>query len=69
MKEFKDELKNLKNILNKIKELELSREQELKKAKTETKRVLNMLDDEISNILEKLDINLTTLELRCRFCE
>ena len=54
MKEFKDELKNLKNILNKIKELELSREQELKKAKTETKRVLNMLDDEITNILEKV---------------
>ena len=69
MKEFKDELKNLKNILNKIKELELSREQEFKKAKTETKRVLNMLDDEITNILEKLDIDLTTLELTCRFCE
>ena len=28
-----------------------------------------MLDDKISNILEKLDVNLTTLELRCRFCE
>ena len=28
-----------------------------------------MLDDEISYILEKLDVNLTTLELRCRFCE
>ena len=28
-----------------------------------------MLDDKISNILEKLDVNLTTLELRCRFRE
>ena len=29
-----------------------------------------MLDDEISNILEKLDVDyLTTLELRSRFCE
>ena len=28
-----------------------------------------MLDNEISDILEKLDVNLTTLELRCRFCE
>ena len=28
-----------------------------------------MLDDKISNILQKLDVNLTTLELTCRFCE
>ena len=28
-----------------------------------------MLDDEINNILEKLDVNLTTLELRCVYCE
>ena len=35
----------------------------------ETKRKLNVLDDEISNILEKLNEDLTTLELRCRFCE
>ena len=28
-----------------------------------------MLDDEISNILEKLDVHLKTLELRCKFCE
>ena len=26
-----------------------------------------MLDNEISNILEKLDVNLTTLERRCKF--
>ena len=40
-----------------------------KEIKNETKRKLNMLDDEISSILEKLDENLMTLELRCIFCE
>ena len=35
----------------------------------EIKKKLNVLDDEISNILEKLNEDLTTLELRCRFCE
>ena len=28
-----------------------------------------MLDDEISDIIEKLDVNTTTLGLRCRFYE
>ena len=28
-----------------------------------------MLDDETSDILEKLDVIVTTLKLRCRFCE
>ena len=28
-----------------------------------------MLDDEISNIFDKLDVDLTTVELRCRFFE
>ena len=28
-----------------------------------------MLDDEISNILEKLDLDLTNLEPRCKFLE
>ena len=59
MKEFKNALKNFKTILNKIKELELLREQEINEIKNETKRKLNLLDDEISDILEKLDINLT----------
>ena len=63
---FKNELKDLKNMLNKKKELELLREQEINKIKNETKRELNILDDEISHILEKLYVNLTTLELRCR---
>ena len=63
---FKNELKDLKNMLNKIKELELLREQEINKIKNETKRELNILDDEISHILEKLYVNLTTLKLTCR---
>ena len=69
IKEFKDELKDFKNILNKIKELKLLRQQEINEIKHEIKRKLNMLDDKISNILENLDVNLTTLELRYRFCE
>ena len=28
-----------------------------------------MLDDKINNILEKLDVDLTTLELKCKFLE
>ena len=44
------------------------REQENNKIKNETKRKLNMLSDEINSILEKLDVNLMTLKLRCIFC-
>ena len=60
--ELEDELKDLKTILNKIKELELIREQEINEIKNEGKRKLNMLDNE-------LDVNVTTLKVRCRFCE
>ena len=60
--ELEDELKDLKTILNKIKELELIREQEINEIKNEAKRKLNMLDNE-------LDVNVTTLKVRCRFCE
>ena len=35
--------------------------------KNETKRKFNPLDEEINYILEKLDVNLTTLKLRCIF--
>ena len=69
MKEFKNELKVFRNILNKIKELELLREQEINEIKNETKKELSILDDEISDVLQKLDVDLTTLELRCKFCE
>ena len=67
IKEFRDKLKSLKAILNKIKELGLFREQEINEIKNETKRESNMLDDETSKILEKLDVDLTTLRLKCKF--
>ena len=62
IEEFKDELKGFKNILNEIEKLKLLRKQEI----NETKRKMNMLDDEIKRILEKLDVD---LELGCKFCE
>ena len=69
IEEFRDKLKNLKNTLNEIKKLELLREQVINEIKNEPERELSMLNDEMSNILEKVDVTLTTLELRCRFCE
>ena len=45
IKEFKDELKGLKNILNKIRKQKLLGEQEINVIEYETKRKLNMLDD------------------------
>ena len=51
IEEFKDKWKDLKNILNKIKEPVLIREKEINEIKNETKRKLNMLDDEISDIV------------------
>ena len=68
LEKFKNELKSLKNLLNEIKKkLKLLREQEINEIKNETKRKWNMLDDDISDILEKLDVGLMTSELRCRF--
>ena len=69
IEEFKDELKDFKNILDKINEPELLKEQEIDETKNKTKRELSMLDDEISDILEKLDVNVKSLKLRCRFYE
>ena len=69
IEEFIYELKDFKKILNKIKELELWTEQEMGKIKNEAKRKLNMVDDEISDILKKLDVNVTALKLRCKFCK
>ena len=69
IKEFKDQLKVVKNILNTIKKLELLRGQEVNEIKNETKRKLNILDDEINDMLEKLDVDLTTLRLKCKFFE
>ena len=68
IEEFKNELRDLKNILNEIKKkLEPLREQEINETKNETKRKLNILDDEINNISENLDVNLATLKLRYIF--
>ena len=47
------------------KKLELLREQDIEEIKNDTKRKLNMPDDGISNISENLDVDLTTLILRC----
>ena len=69
IEKFKDELKDLENISNKIKELELLREQEINEIKNESKRKLIILDNEINKILEKLDVDLTTLRLKCKFFE
>ena len=68
IEEFKDELRDLKNILNKIKKLESLKEQELHEIKDEIKRKLNLLDDQLNSILEKIDVNLTILKLRFIFC-
>ena len=43
------------------------REQEINEIKNETKRKLNMLDDEINDMLEKLDVDLTPLRLKLEF--
>ena len=45
------------------------RKQEINEIKNETKRKLNMLDDEINDILETLDVDFTTLRLKCEFFE
>ena len=49
-----------KTISSGIEKLELSRTIEINEIKNETKKKLNMLDNEISNILEKLDVNFIT---------
>ena len=67
IEEFKDELESLKNIFNEIRELELLREQEINEIKNKTKRKLNMLDDEVNDILQKLDVDLTTLITNANF--
>ena len=67
IKEFIDEIKSLKNILNEIKNLELLREQEINEIKYKTKRKLNMLNDKVNNILGKLYIDLVILRVKCEF--
>ena len=57
-----DEQKSLKNILHEIKKTRII---EINKGRHDTKRKLNMLDDEISNISENLNVDLITLILKC----
>ena len=61
--------KRFKKYIEWEKKLKPLKEQEINEIKNETKRKLNMLDNEINSILEKLDENLRTLEPRCIFCE
>ena len=49
------------------KKLELLEEQEINEIKNETKRKLNMLDDEINNRLGKFYVDLATLRIKCEF--
>ena len=69
IEEFRNQFKDLKNILNEIKKLELLRQQEINEIKNETERQLSMLNDEMSNVLDRLEVNLATVELRRRFYE
>ena len=41
----------------------------MEEIKNKKKRNLNVLDDKISDIFEKLDVNVTTMKLKYRFCE
>ena len=45
IEEFRNQLKDLKNILNEIKKLGLLRQQEINEIKNETERELSMLND------------------------
>ena len=65
IEEFKDELKSLKNIFNEIKKTRIIKRTRNKRKKNETKRKLNMLDDEVNDILEKLDVDITALIAKC----
>ena len=41
----------------------------MNEAKYETKRKLNMLDDEVNDILDRLDVDITNFITKCKFCE
>ena len=55
IKEFKDELKNLKTIINKMEKLEIIRKQEINEIINQRKRRFNQLNDEIIDILVNLE--------------
>ena len=41
----------------------------MNEAKYETKRKLDMLDDEVNDILDRLNVDITTFITKCKFCE
>ena len=65
VEEFRDEIRGSKNALNETKKLESFWAPEI----NETKRKLNMAHDKINDILKKLGVDLTTLQLKYKFLE
>ena len=65
VEEFRDEIGGSKNALNETKKLESFWAPEI----NEIKRKLNMAHDKINDILKKLGVDLTTLQLKYKFLE
>ena len=65
IEEFRDEIRGSKNALNEKKMVESFRAPGI----NEIKRKLNMIHDEINDIVKKLGVDLTTLQLRPKFLE
>ena len=65
VEEFRDEIRGSKNALNETKKLESFWAPEI----NEIKRKLNMAHDKINDILKKLGVDLTTLQLKYKFLE
>ena len=66
IKKLKDELKNLKSILNEIEKLKITRQLAMEQA-YEISKELKELEIKIIDILEELDENLCSLRLRNRY--
>ena len=61
IKDFKDKLRDLKIYIEWDKKtIDIKRNKWNKKWKKWSKKKMNILDDEINNILEKFDVNLST---------
>ena len=69
IEEFKDEQRGLKNILNEIKKTVAIERTRNKWSKKWNEKKIKYTGWWNNDILEKLDVNLTTLELRYIFCE
>ena len=66
IKKLKDELKNLKSILNEIEKLKITKQLAMEQA-YEISKELEELEIKIIDILEELDENLSSLRLRNRY--